>query len=72
MRRFLGSLLGLLVGYLLFAFVAYWAIELLSDNHHDRDMEAIMTAVFAAGPLGALLGLVTGFVLGKAKPRDVG
>jgi hypothetical protein len=69
MRRFLFSLLGLVFGYVVAAFVGYWAIELVSSNGFDRSLEASMTAMFAIGPAGALLGLILGFILGRAR-RD--
>jgi hypothetical protein len=67
MRRILFSLLGLVVGYVAAAFVGYWAIELFSSNAFDRSLEASMTAMFAIGPAGAIVGLIAGFVLGRAK-----
>ena len=67
MRRFLGALLGLLVGYPVFAFIGYWAIVLLSNNQFDRSVEASMTAAFVVGPAGAIAGLVAGVILGKKK-----
>ena len=70
MRRFFGALLGLVVGYPVFAFAGYWAIELLSDNQHDRSVEAAMTAMFAIGPLGAVIGLIAGAILGKPRRID--
>jgi hypothetical protein len=69
MRRILVALLGLPIGYLVFAFVGYWAIELLSDNAFDRSVEASMTAVFAIGPLGAIIGFMTGLVLGGTRRK---
>ena len=64
MRRFLVALLGVLVGYLVFAFSGYWMIELFSNNTFDRSLEASMTAVFAIGPAGAIIGLIAGLILG--------
>jgi hypothetical protein len=69
MRRFLMALLGFVLGYPVFAVVGYFAIELLSDNQFDRSVEAAMTAAFAIGPLGAVIGLIAGIILGK--PRRV-
>ena len=63
MRRTLMAILGLLLGYPVFAFAGYWAIQLFSGNTFDRSMEASMTAVFAIGPLGAVVGLVAGLIL---------
>lgn len=58
------AVLGLLIGYPLFAFAGGWLIQLFSSNSFDRSLEASMTAVFAIGPLGAVVGLVVGMVLG--------
>jgi hypothetical protein len=68
MRRFLAALLGMIVGYPLFAFAGYWAIALLSGNQFDGSVEAAMTAAFVFGPAGAIIGFVTGAILGKARP----
>jgi hypothetical protein len=70
MRRTFAALLGLLVGYPLFAFAGYWAIALFSNNGFDRSVEASMTAVFAIGPAGAVVGLVAGLIVGGAKRRS--
>jgi len=71
MRRIVMAVLGLLIGYPVFAFIGYWIIQLFSGNTFDRSMEASMTAVFAIGPLGAIVGLVAGLVLAglKRKPE---
>ena len=68
MRRFLAALLGMLIGYLVFAFVGYGAIGLFSSNHFDRSVEASMTAAFVIGPVGAMIGLIAGIILSKKKP----
>jgi hypothetical protein len=68
MLRFLAALLGLLIGYPVFAFTGYWAIALFSNNHFDGSVEASMTAALAFGPAGALMGLIAGAILGKPKP----
>ncbi|MGA9008917.1 MAG: hypothetical protein WBE48_19340 [Xanthobacteraceae bacterium] len=67
MRRIVMAVLGLLIGYPVFAFIGYWMIQLFSGNTFDRSMEADMTAVFAIGPLGAVVGLVAGLVLAGLK-----
>ena len=67
MLRVLASLLGLIVGYLVAAFAGDWAIETFSGNMHDRSLEAITTAIFAIGPVGAIVGAVAGFALSRAK-----
>jgi Na+/glutamate symporter len=71
MRRFFASLLGVPVGYVVFAVVGYGAIMQFSPNGFDRSVEASMTAAFAIGPLGAVIGLVTGFILGGRKRKSV-
>jgi hypothetical protein len=67
MRRTFAALLGLLIGYPLFAVAGYWAIALFSSNGFDRSVEASMTAVFAIGPAGAVIGLVAGLIFGGMK-----
>ena len=67
MRRCLFALLGVPAGYLVFAFAGYWAIQLLSDNDFDRSLEASMTAAFVIGPIGAIIGLIAGLVLGGTR-----
>jgi hypothetical protein len=69
MRRFLAALIGAPVGYLVFAFAGYWAIELFSDNAFDRSLEASMTAIFVIGPAGAIFGLITGLILGGTRRK---
>jgi hypothetical protein len=67
MRRFLMAMLGVPVGYLVFAFAGYWAIQLLSNNTFDRSLEASMTAAFVIGPGGAIIGFIVGLVLGGVR-----
>ena len=71
MRRFFAALLGVSIGYVGFAFAGYWAIEFFSGNKFDRSVEASMTAAFAIGPAGAIIGLVTGVILGGARRKSV-
>jgi hypothetical protein len=66
-RRFFAAVIGAPIGYVVFAFVGYWAIALFSSNHFDRSVEASMTALFAIGPAGALVGLIAGLILGGAR-----
>jgi hypothetical protein len=61
------AILGLLIGYPVFAVAGYWLIQLLSGNRFDRSLEASMTAVFAIGPLGAIVGLVAGLILASRR-----
>jgi hypothetical protein len=71
MRRSLAALLGLLIGYPLFAFAGYWAIAIFSGNSFDRSVEASMTSVFVIGPIGAIVGLIAGAIVGglRRKPQ---
>jgi hypothetical protein len=64
MRRFFTALIGVPIGYLVIACAGYCAIELFSNNAFDRSLEASMTAVFFIGPAGAIIGLITGLILG--------
>jgi uncharacterized membrane protein YcjF (UPF0283 family) len=64
MRRTVMAVLGLLIGYPLFAVAGSWIIQLFSGNSFGRSMEASMIAVFAIGPFGAVAGLVIGMILG--------
>jgi hypothetical protein len=61
------AILGLLIGYPIFAIAGYWAIQLYSGNTFDRSLEASMTAVFAIGPLGAVVGLLAGVILASRR-----
>lgn len=68
MRRTVMAILGLLIGYPVFAVIGYWIIHLSSGS--TRSMEASMTAVFAIGPLGAVVGLVAGMILASRRRAD--
>jgi hypothetical protein len=70
MRRFFAALLGVPIGYVGFAFAGYWVIEFFSDNRFDRPVEASMTAAFAIGPVGAIIGLVAGGILGGVRRKS--
>jgi hypothetical protein len=67
-RRFFATVIGVPIGYGVFAFVGYWAIALLSGNHFDRSVEVSMTALFVIGPAGAMVRLIVGLILGGARP----
>jgi hypothetical protein len=68
MRRVLAALLGMLIGYPVFAFVGYGAMALFLSNHFDPSVEASMTAAFVIGPVGAIIGLIAGSIFGKKRP----
>ncbi len=70
MRRTLMAVLGLLIGYPIFAVAGYWLIQLSSGNTFDRSVEASMTAVFAIGPLAAIVGFVAGLIFGGMKRKS--
>jgi hypothetical protein len=63
MRWILGALLGLVIGYVVFAFAGYWAIQLFSSNNFDRSVEAAMESAFAIGPAGAVISAIAGAIL---------
>lgn len=67
MNRLLAIMLGVLVGFVVLALCGYLATQWLSSNSHDRDIEAAMTAMFVAGPIGAILGAVVGAGLSRRK-----
>lgn len=46
------------IGYLTGAGVSCVAILGLSQNRHDRKLEAAMTAAFVFGPIGGLAGMI--------------
>lgn len=65
MSKMLSALAGLVLGYIAGAGLGYMAITLLSANTHDKGVEAVMTAAFVAGPLGAVIGLVLALRRGR-------
>jgi hypothetical protein len=66
MKRLM-AVLGVAVGYAVFAALGYFMIEFFSNNHFDRSLEASMTSAFVVGPVGAIVGLVAGLVVGRRK-----
>ncbi len=62
MRRFGLALVYAIGGYVLAAGIGYFVIQQFSSNVHDRDLEAAMTSAFVAGPIGAVVAFVIGFV----------
>ena len=59
--------IGLFAGYALGAALGYGAIQVYSGNVHDKDLEAVMTAFFATGPLGAALGVAAALIMGRKR-----
>jgi NhaP-type Na+/H+ or K+/H+ antiporter len=69
MRQFLVALLGVPVGYLVFAFAGLLDDRAFSNNAFDRSLEVSMTGVFVIGSGGAIIGFIAGLVLGGARRR---
>jgi hypothetical protein len=65
MRKVVLCLAGLVAGYLIGAGLGAVAIEFFSGNTHDRSVEMAMTAAFVTGPIGAVVGLVVGWMRGR-------
>lgn len=65
MRRFGFCLAGLIAGYIIGAGLGAAAIQLFSANTHDKSVELAMTSAFVAGPIGALIGAVVGWMRGR-------
>lgn len=64
MTRALSGLAHAVAGYGIMAVAGYLLVGQLSGNTHDRSVEAAMTAVFVAGPLGGIIGLAIGLIRG--------
>jgi hypothetical protein len=62
MQRIGLALVYAIGGYVLAAGIGYFVIQQFSSNVHDRDLEAAMTSAFVAGPIGAVVAFVIGFV----------
>lgn len=69
MPRFLQAIAGVLAGYAAGAAIGALLVFLLSHNTHDKSLEAVMTAAFVTGPIGAIAGLVAA-LLRKRSPRS--
>ena len=62
MMRVLQILLIAGVGYAVCAVAGYFLVMAVSTNRHDKSVEAVMTAVFVVGPLGAIAaGILSAF-----------
>ena len=68
MRKVLLSLLGLAAGYIIGAALGAAAIQLFSSNTHDKSVELAMTAAFVTGPIGAVIGLIAGWIRARRLP----
>jgi hypothetical protein len=67
MKRTIFCLLGTIFGYVIGAGFGYALVGQTSGNKHDRPVEAAMTGVFVSGPLGAIVGGIAGFRLGRRR-----
>ncbi|PPC98730.1 MAG: hypothetical protein CTY31_11895 [Hyphomicrobium sp.] len=65
MRTFLITLIGLVVGYVLGALLWNYAVMAVSSNTHDKILEAQMTAAFIGGPIGAIIGVICGWLVAR-------
>jgi len=61
-RRLAVGVLAALLGYAIGGLGGGFLVSVLSSNPHDRSVEAAMTGAFVLGPLGALVGFVSGFL----------
>lgn len=61
------SLLAAVASYLVAAFGGGLLVAVLSNNPHDRGVEAAMTGAFVFGPLAAVLGFVFAFGVLRAR-----
>ena len=62
MSRLSAGLIGLVAGFVAGALLAGGAVTLFSANTHDKSLEAVMTAFFAGGPVGAVFGILVAWV----------
>lgn len=67
MRKAVFCLIGLVAGYAIGALAGYAGVEAFSANTHDKSLEAAMTAAFFTGPIGAVLGLITGCIIERKR-----
>ena len=70
MSKIVRVILGLVLGFVIGAATGATLIFLFSGNVHDKGLEMTMTAAFATGPLGAVLGLISG-LMWKRSPQMV-
>ncbi|MEQ1911326.1 MAG: hypothetical protein ABMA15_21085 [Vicinamibacterales bacterium] len=69
MRRVGIGLLCAVGGFILGALLTGLLIAQVSSNTHDLGVETAMTAIFAGGPLGAVVGFLGGFIWARPKPK---
>ena len=61
MPRALLIVLFAAAGFVAAALAGYFLVLALSSNTHDRSLEAVMTAAFLCGPVGAVVAGVVAF-----------
>jgi O-antigen ligase len=66
MKYFGIALLTGIIGYVIVAFLSYFLIGKFSSNGHDRGVEASMTSIFVAGPIGFILSFILGYIWAKS------
>jgi hypothetical protein len=64
--------LGAIARFVVGAFLGYGGGGLPSGHVHDRGLEAIMTALFAAGPAGAVVDAAVGGIRARRRGRGTG
>jgi len=70
-RRLLTGVLSAVLAYVVGGFAGGALVYLLSQNRHDRALEAQMTGAFVLGPLAAVIGFLVGAMWPrKARPTS--
>ena len=67
MQRVVMAIVFGLGGYVIGGVLGYAFVSNVSDNVHDRDVEAAMTSAFVIGPVCALAAGVCGALLGRRR-----
>jgi hypothetical protein len=65
--RIVKGLVYAVVGYIVGAFGGGALVSVLSQNSHDRSVEAAMTGAFVTGPVVAVIGGIVGML--RRKPQ---
>ena len=69
MKTFGLAVLGGIGGYLIGLFSGMLLIENLSNNHHDRSVEAAMSGAFLIGPMMAATAVIIVLLLRSRRTR---
>lgn len=62
MSKLVRILIGMIAGYVIGAALGLALVTLFSTNAHDKNVEMVMTAAFVTGPVGAVIGVITGML----------